>query len=157
MGGIFSIRGTVGISVFTDDGKIIREYKTQNDFTTIGWDWLCDVMGQQPQPGPISFIGIGWGAGASTPFDPSQTDLAGASTARKASTYAHGAGTTVFYHEAIWGKNEPATTTIEIEESGTFLAATGGTMVTRALLAKTPKSPDHNFAVRWTFELYKKE
>ncbi|HAV42644.1 TPA: hypothetical protein DCX15_01320 [bacterium] len=148
-----TIKGTFTGIVTSSMGEVLNVVSQENHITTLGWDNICDMIGQTPQPGPITHLGIGWGAGATTPFDPAQSDLQGANTSRKTCSYTHAAGTTTFFLESVWGVNDPSATSITIEEGGTFLQAVGGTMISRSVLAATVKDPSQYYTLRWSFEL----
>ena len=145
------LRGEVEAIRYDAMGNEIQRNVVPNGITTLGWDFICDSLGNVTRPNPLAYIGIGWGAGSTTSFAAGQTDLMGASSDRNASTYYHTAGTTILTHEATWAENDPAgaTVNIEINESACFLLAAGGTMPCRALLGTITKAPAESVLIRW--------
>ena len=136
------------------EGNVVRHWDLgKNEITDAGFDFIADVIGNPAQPADMDYIGIGWGTGANTAFDPTQTDLQGASTDRNAATYAHTTGTKTFTLTASWGNGDPSASPITIEESGCFNAASGGTMLNRKTFTGIVKQPANTLEIEWTFTL----
>lgn len=122
--------------------KPVRSVTSAKSITNAGYEFLIRAAGDPVSRPPIvNTIGIGWGAGSTTPFDRSQTALQGAYTSLKAATWSYNPSTNLMYAtlEAIWGINEPTAELILIGELGLFNGA--GTMVDRTPITPTPKRP----------------
>lgn len=126
----------------------IRCVTSMKSVTDAGYEFLIRAVGDPAtRPPVVNTIGIGWGAGSTTPFDRSQTALQGAYTSLKAATWSYDPLTDLMYAtlEATWGVNDPATELILIGEVGLFNGA--GTMVDRTPVTPTPKKPDEPMRV----------
>lgn len=148
------LTGHLRIREFDPSGKLVEEHDLgMNEITDAGFDFIADVIGNPAQPANMDYIGIGWGVGANTAFDPTQTDLQGASKDRNAATYAHTPGTKTFTLTASWGNGDPSASPITIEESGCMNAASGGTMLNRKTFTGITKQPANTLEIEWTFTL----
>lgn len=110
------------------DGRVKEVAVFENDITDIGFDNVIDIL-TGLGGSALTYVGIGWGAGANTAFAGTQTDLQGASKDRKAATPT--TGTKTFTLSATWGPNEPIAGTVGIEEVGSFWGASGANMFSR--------------------------
>ena len=134
------------------DGNIKERHVFENDITDKGFDKVCDFLGLGTG-NKLSHLGIGWGAGASDAFDPTDNDLRGASKDRKAAVYSHTPGTKTFLLTATWGAGEPIAGTAGIEEVGTFDAASSGDMFSRLVRPILNKLNLDTLEVNYNFTL----
>ena len=133
----------LGLTLLDPRGRVIWHETHPRSLTYAGMAWaaraLCDPATRPPVAG---YIGIGYGAGAATPFDPAQTDLQGAFKSRKPATFAFDSLNRAAILEATWGVNEPEASLIYVNEIGLFDAATGGTLIDRVVVVPTGKRPE---------------
>lgn len=134
----------LGLSVLDPEGHLVHHQSHARSLTYAGMAWgaraLCDPT---TRPAVAGYIGIGYGVGADTPFDPAQTDLQGASKPRKPATFTFDAPNRAAILEATWGPNDPEPSLIFLREIGLFDAGTGGTLIDRVVITPWPKQPEH--------------
>lgn len=145
------IVGTCEMILRGPDGRVKSVSIVRNDVTDKGFDKVADLLGSTANP--ITHLGIGWGAGASDAFDPTENDLQGANKDRKSCSYAHTPGTKTFVFTATWGPGEPIAGTAGIEEVGTFDAASGGDMFSRLVRAILNKLNLDTLEVNYNFTM----
>ena len=143
--------------ILTDQHGRVKEKRVYlNDITDNGFDLICGLMADPAPPGGygdiVDVLGIGWGAGANTAFNATQTDLQGASKDRKAATYSHTPGTKVFTLQATWGPNEPIAGTAGIEEVASFNDITAGIMFSRLVRSILNKAAVDTLEVNYSFD-----
>lgn len=133
----------LGFAVLDAEGRVVHWESHPKSLTYAGMDWaaraLCDPTTRPPVAG---YIGIGYGPGANTPFDPNQTDLQGAFTSRKPATFTFDEVNRAAILEATWGANEPEASLIYVNEIGLFDSATGGTLIDRVVVVPSGKRPE---------------
>ena len=128
-------RGHFLLLCLDEEGELKWKESIDNDITNAGFDFLLDAgFVSSSRPAVMSHVGIGSGT---TGFVASQTALA-TQLARESGTYAHTAGSKIATMSANFSAG---TGTGTVGEVGVFNAATGGTMLSRALLA-TAKTKD---------------
>lgn len=144
----------VGLTLLDERGRVIWQEVQPKSLTYAGMDWaaraLCDPVSRPPV---ASYLGIGYGPGANTPFDPSQTDLQGANQQRRPAIFTFDAQNRAAILEATWGVDEPETSLIYVNEIGLFDAATGGTLIDRVVVVPTPKRPEYPLRVHAAIRL----
>jgi len=144
----------LGLTLLDEHGRIIWREIQPRSLTYAGMDWaaraLCDPTSRPPVAG---YLGIGYGPGANTPFDPAQTDLQGANRPRRPATFRWDATNRAAILEATWGVDEPEPALIYVNEIGLFDSATGGTLIDRVVVVPTPKRPEYPLRVHAAIRL----
>lgn len=126
----------------TATGKIVYSVSSNRSITYAGYEFLIRCAGDPTtRPTIANTIGIGWGPGANTEFNPNQTSLQGAYTSFKPATWSYNPATDRLrsYFSATWGSNDPSASLIWIGEIGLF---SGSTLIDRTPITPTPKFPD---------------
>lgn len=124
-------------------GRVVRSVARARSLTNAGYEFLlraaCDPAGR---PGVISRVGIGWGPGSTTPFDPGQTGLQGDGTSIRDATWIYDPATDrrQCRFRASWPAGDPVAQTILIGELGLF--GSNGVMIDRTPITPTPKYGD---------------
>ena len=128
------------------NGETILTVDPVVTITNVGFDALCDVISNSPQPAPFNYVAIGTSSTA-----PSASDTAlGNEVMRQSGTYSHTAGTKSFTVSATFN----ITTSYTIWESGLFNASTGGTLLVRGVLdSGISVSAGDTLQVIWTITL----
>lgn len=141
----FKLHGAMEAILYKENGDIEVTQKC-NIIVNVGFDFICDAIGNGTRPAAMGWIGVGTGAVA-----PAATDTAlGTQLVRQAATYAHTAGTKVF---TITTTLAAGTGTGAITEAGVFNASTAGTMLDRVTFAVINKGAGDTLAVTFTFTL----
>jgi len=128
-------------------GKVIYSVTYDKSVTYAGYEFIIRSAGDPvSRPSVIDTLGIGWGAGSTTPFDPSQTALQGVNTSFKAATWIYNPSSDRLksYFRAEWPAGDPSTELVLIGEIGLF---SGTTMVDRTPITPTPKKPTESLIV----------
>lgn len=142
------LKGQVEIILRDASGKIKAHETMMNAITNIGFDQACALLGDAAVK--LSYIGIGYGAGSQTAFDPVQTDLQGASKLRQTVVYTHTGGTKVFQLATTFGVGVPAVQA-DIGEIGVFWGASGANMFSRLVRSVVlSKLTTDSLEIRWT-------
>jgi len=129
-------------------GKVIYSATYDKSVTYAGYEFIIRAAGDPiSRPPVIDTIGIGWGAGATAPFDLNQTSLQGASTSFKTVQWIYDPVVDRLrsYFKATWSANDPSPTdVIIIGEIGLF---SGTTMIDRTPITPTPKNPGESIVI----------
>lgn len=137
-----------GIGKFTlthKDGSQ-EHYEKHNLILDVGFDFICDAMGNSTRPSAMSYIAVGTGTTAAAT---TQTALVTELT-RAEATYAHTAGTKVFTLTASFAAG---VATGAITEAGVVNASTAGTMLDRVTFDVINKGADDSFTSAFQFTL----
>ena len=142
----FGVRGDVTIILRDKDGNIKERQEVRNLIVNVGYDFICDVIGNTTQPGDMHWTTIGTGAVAA---DPTDTTL-GSDLVRVTNTYAHTPGQKDFTMTADYaaGVGDGA-----IAESGLLNAASAGTLLNRVTFAVITKGLSDTLQIVWTITL----
>lgn len=133
----------LGLLTISPGGWIIQSGSWARSLTYAGMDWAARALADPTTRPPVAgYIGVGYGAGAGTPFDPAQTDLQGANRPRKPAVFTFDAPKRAAVLEATWGPNDPEGSLIYVQEVGLFDALSGGTLIDRVVVTPWPKQPD---------------
>lgn len=137
---------TLGVELgltLLERGRPIRRASWNRSLTYAGMEWAAQALADPNNRPPVAgFIGIGYGSGAGTPFDPDQTDLQGANRPRKPATYTFDAVNRAAILEATWGPNDPGPSLIFVQEVGLFVEPAAGVMIDRVVVTPWPKEPE---------------
>ncbi len=132
-----------------DRQTIRRRVREVRDITNAGYEFLVrSAMDPGPtRPPVVSRLGIGWGAGATTPFDRSQESLQAASTSFKDAAWSYDPESDVTHGTlaALWGPMDPSPGLIFVGELAMFNP--DGVMVDRTVITPTPKRPEEPIEV----------
>lgn len=122
--------------------RVLAHVCRARSITNAGYEVLIRAACDPVRPALINTLGIGWGTGSTTPFDPTQMVLQGAGTSLKQATWTYDpiADRRSCMFAAVWGPNEPVAELILIGELGLFDAS--GTMIDRTPVTPTPKYPN---------------
>jgi len=115
------IKGGLKLTGRDKNGKVVFIKKQDNLITDAGFDFICDVIAKDSQPGDITHMAIGDGVAG----DETATSLTN-ETDREAAIYAHTPGTKTFTFTATFTNVSGAT------EYGCLNAAVAGTLLNTA-------------------------
>lgn len=136
----------------TENGLVVASAASRKSITYGGYEFIIRSVGDPTtRPAVISALGIGWGAGANTDFDPNQTGLQGTSTSYKTATFVYQPSQDRLSckFQAMWGVNDPSTQDILIEEIGLF---SGTTLIDRTRITPTLKRANQEAVVHGVFK-----
>ncbi len=140
-----NLKGRAIFDLCKADGTI-EHTEQDNLIVNGGFDFICDVIGKDTQPGDMTHIAVGTGT---TAVAATQTALV-TEISRQAATYAHTAGTKVFTMTATFAAGVG---TGAITEAGVFNAASAGTMLDRVVFAVINKGADDTLTCTFQFTL----
>ncbi len=142
----FGMRGDVTIILRDKHGNVKDQRDIRNTIVDVGYDFICDVIGNTTQPGDMHWTGIGTGT---TGVLGSDTTLE-TEVVRVVNVYAHSTGTKVFTHTADYGAGVG---TGAITESALLNAASLGIMLNRIVFSVINKGASDTLQVVWTITI----
>jgi len=140
--------GTMKARLFDKDGKLKREIEKRNLIVNLGKDGIMEQLLDTSTIDKPSHLAIGEGT---TDPDLTDTDLESQAGTRKSVSKERNLNEIEFY--AVFGPDEPTTSTIEITEAGIFNASTGGDLYSRITFGVVTKESEDTFDITWTWEL----
>ncbi len=142
----FGMRGDVTIILRDKDGNVIDQRDIKNTIVNVGYDFICDVIGNTTQPNDMAWTGIGTGVTGVLGTDTTlETEVV-----RVANVYAHSVSTKVFTHTADYAAG---TGTGAITESALLNAVSVGIMLNRVVFDVINKGASDTLQVVWTITL----
>lgn len=139
------IRGMMEMTLRKPDGSGVYQ-SSKNLITNNGYDFACDVLANNNQPGDLTHIAIGTGATAAANADSRlQTEVA-----RVTAAYEHQAGTKVF---TMTANVAAGTGTGRLREAGLLNAAAAGILFNRLAFPEVNKEAADSLNVQMTITL----
>jgi len=142
----FGIRGDLNIILRDEHGVVIDSRSLHNTIVDVGYDFICDVIGNTSQPADMHYTAIGTGTTGVTGGDTTLTT----EVVRVANVYAHTPGTKIFTHTANYSAGVG---TGAITESSLVNAATVGTMLNRVVFDVINKGSSDTLEIEWIITL----
>lgn len=150
------VKGHTKITLFDKDGniKVVREQ--ENLITTVGFDFLCQQIGEHVEKG-MQYCGIGSSA---TSADVGDTAL-GTELGRISGVYAHTASTKIFTNTATFAAGNGTGNVYEAglstnSSADTFVGGVNGTpgiLVNRQTFGLITKGASDVLQIEWTLTL----
>jgi len=142
----FSIVGLIKLTLFDRKGRIKDIRELFNLIPDVGFDFICDAMGNPTRPDAAQYCAVGSGTTA-----PASTDTAlEYEMARVLGTYSHTTGTKVWTNVATF---YPGTATGPLTEVGILNASAGGILLARQTYDVINKGAEDTLEVTWEFTL----
>jgi len=139
------LKGKMSARLTHEDGSF-EDFEKDNIIVTVGYDYICNVIGLASQPAAMGYIAVGTGVTAPASADTAlQTELV-----RQAATYAHTAGTKVFTLSTTFAAGVG---TGALTESGVFNASSAGVMFDHVTFSVINKAASDTLTQTFTFTL----
>lgn len=114
----------------------------RRSLTVAGREYIVRSILDPNRPAVASVLGIGWGEGASTPFNEAHTDLQAVNKSYLAvASFQYDPADAMGIVTATWGIGSPSTNLIFVGEVGFFDTYPGGRLLDRLVIPPTPKQP----------------
>ena len=140
-----SVTGSLDITLFDSAGNVKVELREHNLVVNSGLQFICSRM-VSGSDGAMSHMGVGSNSSTPTSADASLQAQVGT---RASLDIANASGATVLYRGVFEASQSVGT----LREAGIFNAASGGTMLCRAVFPAIEKSSDDTLVIRWTISI----
>ena len=142
---MLSFKGSMKATLRKSDNSVIV-YNRDNLIVDVGFDLICDALGEASRPALISHIAVGTGAVAAAAGDTAlSTELS-----RLSATYDHTASTKVFTMTVTFAAG---IATGALTEAGVFNAVSVGIMLDRVVFPVINKGASDSLDITFTFTL----
>jgi hypothetical protein len=145
-----SLKGSVKVQLFDENGKLKQEHEDHNLIVTIGKSYLATWLAAASHAGAfMSYIALGEGTSGPSASDTTLgTELTGGGNARVVGTLTPSSNT--WNNTATFA---PGNGTGAVTEAGLFSALTSGTMFARQVFAVYNKAAGDTLTISWTVTL----
>ena len=155
------LKGVFELTLKGPDGKVKEHLQVENGIVLDGFKNINDLLTGLVAGNVLDYLGIGWGAGASTAFAEAQDNLQGANQERIAVVLATYIDQKNFKIDATWGPNEPGGGApvggfpVPIEEAAAFWnsGVAANEMFSRVVFAVVNKQAVDTLQLVYTFTL----
>lgn len=140
-----AVTGSLDIILFDSVGDVKIKLQKHNLVVDSGLEFICSRM-VSSSDAAMSHMGVGSNSSTPTSADSSLQAQVGT---RASLDITNASGATVVYR-GVFGSSQSVGT---LREAGIFNAASGGTMLCRAVFPAIEKSSDDTLVIRWTISI----